>query len=267
MDPQRVRVYQIEALVLRQQDYAEADRILTLCTPHGKLRAVAKGTRRSTSHKAGHLDLFMRAELQLAKGRNLDIIIQAECQESYDALRSDALRFTYACYVAELLEYVIREDEQPEVYYLAVDTLRRINSEVNPSIWARYFDITLLSYAGFQPDLYHCVRCGREIQAEMNYFSLEQGGLVCPSCYTNRALQVSLYAQKLLRFLQRNKPADINRLTVADTTLGEVEHLMLLYWQHVLEREVKSAVNLRQLQNEMTIQSQPLHTNTKSKQE
>ena len=57
MDPQRVRIYHTEALVLRQQDYAEADRILTLLTPQGRLRAVAKGARRSTSHKAGHLDL------------------------------------------------------------------------------------------------------------------------------------------------------------------------------------------------------------------
>ncbi|MHB9034203.1 MAG: DNA repair protein RecO [Anaerolineae bacterium] len=261
MDSQRIRIYQVEALVLRQHNYGEADRIFTLCTPGGKLSAVAKGIRRATSHKAGHLDLFMRAEMQLAKGRNLDIITQAECQESFDNLRADALRFTYACYAAELLDYVIREDEQPEVYGLAVDTLRRLDSDPNPALWVRYFDMTLLGYVGFQPDLYHCVRCGREIQAEVNYLSLDQGGLVCPSCNTNRTLQLSVHTQKLLRFLQRSQPGDIARLTVAAATLREAELIMLQYWQHFLEREIKSAANLKQLENELIISSQPGITN------
>jgi DNA repair protein RecO (recombination protein O) len=252
MDPQRVRIYQQEALILRQYDYGEADRILTLITPQGKLSAIAKGVRRATSHKAGHLDLFMRVEMQLAKARNLDIITQAECKESFENLRSDVLRFTYACYVAELIEYVIQEEEYREIYQLALNTMRRINTESNLALWVLYFDMTLLEYAGFQPDLYACVRCHREIKAETNYLSLDQGGLVCPACHTTQALQVSVNAQKLLRFLQRNPPKEVARLHVAPATLKEGEQLMLLYWQHVLEREIKSAVSLRQLQTQPT---------------
>ena len=267
MDPQRVRLYRLEALVLRQQDYADADRILTLCTPRGTLRAVAKGIRRSTSHKAGHLDLFMRVELQLAKGRNLDIITQAECQESYDALRSDLVRFTYACYVAELLEYVTREEEQPAIYRLAVDTIHRINVSPVPALWVRYFDLELLKLAGFQPELYHCVNCQREIQAQINYFDVEQGGLVCPTCYHSRAVQVSVHAQKLLRFLERSQPDEVARLKVAEPTWGEAEHLMLLYWQHILEREIKSATNIQQLSNAQMMCHDTTGKDSENKQE
>jgi len=250
MDPQRVRIYHTEALVLRQQDYAEADRILTLLTPQGRLRAVAKGARRSTSHKAGHLDLFMRVELQLARGRNLDIITQAECKESFENLRLDVLRFTYACYVAELIDYIMQEEEQRELYQLAVDILRRMDCARNLALWARYLDVTLLGLAGFQPDLYQCMRCRRDIQPEVNYLSLDLGGLLCPACNMGKALQVSINTQKLLRFLQRSQAADVARLTVSAETLQEAENLMLLYWQHVLEREIKTAASLKQLRTE-----------------
>lgn len=250
MDPQRVRIYQIEALVLHQQDYAEADRILTLLTPQGKLRAVAKGIRRPTSHRAGHLDLFMRVGLQLAKGRNLDIITQAECLESYSGLSGDVLRFTYACYVSELLDYLTQEEEQRAIYDLAIETLRHLDDGPELALWVRYFELTLLRYAGYQPELYRCVRCGSEIAAVVNYLSLDQGGLLCPNCTIPQARQVSVHAQKLLRFLQRSEASEVGRLTVAPGTRSEVEGLMLSYLQHILEREIKSATMLRRLQDE-----------------
>lgn len=255
MDPQRVRIYQTEALVLHQQDYAEADRLLTLLTPQGKLRAVAKGIRRPTSHRAGHLDLFMRVGLQLAKGRNLDIITQAECLESFNELSGDVLRFTYACYVSELLEYLTQEEEQSAIYDLAIATLRHLDTGPELALWVRYFELTLLRYAGYQPELYHCVRCGSEIAAVVNYLSLDQGGLLCPDCTVPQARQVSVHAQKLLRFLQRNEASAVGRLTVSSATRQEAEELMLDYLQHTLEREIKSATMLRRLQNELAVQS------------
>ena len=247
MDPQRVRLYQVEALVLHQQDYAEADRILTLLTPQGKLRAVAKGIRRPTSHRVGHLDLFMRVGLQLAKGRNLDIITQAECLESFEGLGGDVLRFTYVCYVCELLDYMTQEEEQHAIYDLAIGTLRRLNTEADLALWVRYFELTLLRYAGYQPELYHCVRCGNDITAVVNYLSLDQGGLLCPNCVIPQARQVSIHAQKLMRFLQRCPARDVGRLSVEQATRIEAEELMLDYIQHVLEREIKSAVMLQRV--------------------
>lgn len=253
MDPQRVRIYQTEALILHQQDYAEADRILTLLTPQGKLRAVAKGIRRPTSHRAGHLDLFMRVGLQLAKGRNMDIITQAECLESFTGLSGDVLRFTYACYVCELLDHLAQEEEQRSIYDLAIETLRRLNEGPELALWVRYFELALLRHTGYQPELFHCLRCGSEITAVVNYLSLDQGGFLCPNCTIPQARQVSVHAQKLLRFLQRSEASDVGRLTVASATRLEVEELMLSYLQHVLEREIKSATMLRRLLYEQSV--------------
>ena len=95
--PARDRTYRTEAVVLRRKDFGEADRVLTLLTPeHGKVRVVAKGIRKPASRKAGHLDLFMRSKLLVAKGRDLDIITQAETMSAYRPLREYLLRGAYA---------------------------------------------------------------------------------------------------------------------------------------------------------------------------
>ncbi|MFQ5886561.1 MAG: DNA repair protein RecO, partial [Anaerolineae bacterium] len=85
---QRERLYRAEAIVLRRMNLGEADRLLTLYTPEwGKIRVVAKGVRKPTSRKAGHLELFTHSRLLIAKGRSLDIVTQAETITPFLPLR------------------------------------------------------------------------------------------------------------------------------------------------------------------------------------
>src|SRR5438445_11492344 len=99
------RVYRTEAIVLRQRRLGEADRILTLFTPqYGRLDAVAKGVRKQTSRKAGHLEPLTLTSLLVATGQNLDIITQSETIESFLTLREDLQRVARGLYVAELVD-------------------------------------------------------------------------------------------------------------------------------------------------------------------
>src|SRR5437016_3885105 len=106
----RVRLYASEAIVLRRMDYGEADRILTIMTPElGKLRVIAKGVRKVTSRKAGHVELFTRVKLLMARARTFDIVSQAETIEPYRPLREDLLRGSYAHYLSELIDVFAQE--------------------------------------------------------------------------------------------------------------------------------------------------------------
>ncbi|OGO05586.1 MAG: DNA repair protein RecO [Chloroflexi bacterium RBG_13_56_8] len=251
---QRERVYQTEALVIRSMDYAEADRILTLLTPGGKRRVIAKGIRRPTSRKAGHLGLFHRARVMLAKGRNLDIVTQAESLEEFEGLATDLLRFTYACYVGELLDRFAQEEEEiPSLYKLAVSTLRRLSTEEDLPIWVRYFELQLLRTAGYQPELFVCVECHEEIRPQSNYFDPEFGGLLCDRCgpVQPQAVAVSLNAQKVMRYLYRHSASEVGTLHVGSATHAEVESLLHAYLEHILERKVQSVDFLRRLRQEL----------------
>ncbi len=249
------RVYRTEAIVLRELNYAEADRILTLLTPGGKLNALAKGIRRPTSHKVGHLGLFFRVRLMLARGRNLDIITQAESLEDHDGLRSDLLRFSYACYIGELVERFSQEEEENQpLYDLMVQALCWLANEQDPRLWTRYFELRVLTVSGYQPDLFHCVSCHRTIVPETNYLHAAQGGFLCARCgpAQAQARAVSLNAQKVLRYLQTHGAEDVRALNVGPATHSEIESLLRGYLEFTLERELKSAAFLQRLRREMT---------------
>ena len=95
--PSHERSFRTPAVILRRQDFGEADRLLVVLTPeHGKLRAIAKGARKPQSRKAGHIELFMRTKMLFARGRALDLVTQAELIDAYRPLREELVRVTYA---------------------------------------------------------------------------------------------------------------------------------------------------------------------------
>ena len=105
------RSYPTEAIILKHTDLGEADRILTLFTPYkGKFHVIAKGSRRPGSKKAGHLELLCHSQLQVAQGRNLDIVTQALSLESFLHLRSEFWHMTCGFYLAELVERFVEDD-------------------------------------------------------------------------------------------------------------------------------------------------------------
>jgi DNA repair protein RecO (recombination protein O) len=99
------RSIRVDAVVLRHSDYGEADRMLTLYTRQmGKARAIAKGARKMASRKAGHIEPFTHVKLQLAKGRDVLIVTQAETVDAYLSLRDDLVLTSHASYMLELLD-------------------------------------------------------------------------------------------------------------------------------------------------------------------
>ena len=164
----RERTYRTEAIVLRRKDFGEADRVLTVFTPErGKVRLVAKGIRKPRSRKAGHLELFTCSRLLLAKGRDLDMVTQAETLLAYRPLREDLLRGAYAAYAVELLDrFTPDEQENAELYRLLRSMLGWLCAEHDLALVARYYELQLLGLAGFQPDLRQCVAGGEKIAQE-----------------------------------------------------------------------------------------------------
>jgi len=125
--PSRERSFRVEAIVLRHNDWGEADRLLSLYSQSmGKIRAIGKGVRKLQSRKAGHLEPFTRVQLLLAHGRDMYIITQAETLDAYQPLRESLERLGYAAYIVELLDqFTFEERENQTLYRLLADTLSR----------------------------------------------------------------------------------------------------------------------------------------------
>lgn len=246
------RSYRVEAVVLRHADWGEADRLLALYSlQRGKMRVVAKGARRIRSRKAGHLEPFTRVSLQLARGRDLPIVTQAETVDAYLNIREDLGRTGLAAYVVEMLDRFTYEDETESapIYTLLTDTLSRIAANENAWLAVRYYEVHLLAYLGFRPRLFECANCGEKIQAVDQYFSPAAGGVLCPRCGAGLpgAIPVSVEALKFLRHFQRSAYPLALRAKPVPAIRSEMESLLQRYITYLLERELNSPGFIRQI--------------------
>ena len=258
------RSYPIEAIVLKRTDIGEADRILTLFTPSkGKMRAVAKGIRRPISKKAGHLELLNRSQLQVALGRNLDIITQAEGRENFLHLRNELWHMTCGFYIVELVDCFV-EDSTPHlaIYALLLEALRYLDADASAllqqraqktelthepidehghtRLLLRYFELHLLSAIGYEPVLRHCAHCANELLPEENGFRASLGGALCAQCSRFWDRHLSLNALKVLRFLQQRKWVEASYLNLDSKLQVELEAVMHDLLRFHLERDLKS---------------------------
>jgi DNA repair protein RecO (recombination protein O) len=251
MSEARRRLYRIEGVVIRRSDVGETDRILTLYTPdRGKVRVVAKGARRPGSRLAGHVELLSHSTFLIARGRNLDIVTQAQTMAAFSALRQDLERVGWGCYLAELLDRMAPEQaENCPAFQLLVEALEHLDQGRDPEMVARSFELHLLGYMGYRPQVFRCVSCEAELEPRPQVFSATLGGALCPRCQEQdrQARPVSVEALKVLRYIQRNSLAEAERLQLGNGCRREIADLLRLYIRTILERDLNAAAFLETL--------------------
>jgi DNA repair protein RecO (recombination protein O) len=246
------RVYRTEGVVLRRQDFGEADRIISLYSPqHGKIRAIAKGVRRPRSRLGGHVELFTHVTVLVAQGRNLDLITQAEAVRPYRAIRDDLWKTTFACYCAELVDRLTEERlENRAIFDLLLHQLEYLDGAPRPDeLSVRAFELRLLGRLGYAPELYRCVECGEPLRPVENRISASAGGTVCATCGATHpgARSISVNAIKAMRLLA-GEPFDVfRRLRLPPETGAEVEGALRAHLNYILERQLRTAEFLDRL--------------------
>jgi DNA repair protein RecO (recombination protein O) len=247
------RTYKTEAVVIKRTKLGEADRIVTLYTPeYGKIRAVTKGTRRPKSKLGGHVELLTYSSLFLARGRNLDIVTQAQTIESFLPLKNDLHSMAYGLYITELLDsFTIENDVNYALFDLLIETLQRLVDARNKEIVLRYFELHLLDEMGYRPQLQYCTNCNKALQPVTNYFSSSQGGMLCRDCSYEEpvSMPISLNALKVLRLWQGCTYESAARVNINARLASELEQIMREYIRYLLERQVKSVAWLDTLKH------------------
>jgi DNA repair protein RecO (recombination protein O) len=245
------RVYQTEAIIIKHTNLGEADRILTLYTPdHGKVKAIAKGSRRPKSKFGGHVELLTHSSLLLARGRNFDIVTQAQSADSFLALKEDLKRMSCGLYISELVDAFTEEQlESRSIFTLLLETLHQLIESKDTNTTLRYFELRLLDITGYRPQLQQCANCNTSLQPAVNYFSPSQGGVLCPDCAFEEpfARRLSLNALKVLRLWQTCDYTTATRVHTNPELSLELEQAMRDYIRHLLERQVKSTAWLDRL--------------------
>ena len=237
-----VSLYRDEAVVLRTHKLGEADRIISLLTrDRGLVRAVAKGVRKTTSRFGGRLEPFMHVDLQLAEGRTLDIITQAETISAFARdLGGDYPAYTAGTAMLETAERLVQEDGEPAVQQLQllVGALRALTTpgERSPGLILDSYQLRALAVAGYAPTFDGCARCGRE--GPHRDFHAASGGMLCHTCRMPGSAAPSPFTVSLLAALLSG---DWATATAADDrSRREASSIVAAYLSWHLERGLRS---------------------------
>jgi DNA repair protein RecO (recombination protein O) len=234
-------LYRDEGVVLRTHKLGEADRIVTVLTRRtGRIRAVAKGVRRTTSKFGARLEPFTRVDLLCHTGRSLDIVTQAETVEAYgERLGADYARYTAGTAILETTERLCPEEGEPspKLYLLLVGALRTLAArEHAATLVLDAFCLRALTISGWAPATSGCARCGAP--GPHRWFAVAAGGSVCADDRPAGAASVTAAALALLDALLTGDwpAADAARPGVRREASG----LVAAYLQYHLERSLRS---------------------------
>lgn len=230
-------LYKDEGIVLKTIKLGEADRIVTLyLREHGKVRAVAKGIRKTKSRFGARLEPFTQAQLLIYKGRNLDTITGADIVTSFDEIRCDYRRLTSGAALVEMVEKITPERERAlSTYALLLAGLQALAADKGDTIVPAFL-VKLLSLSGYHPQLTVCAGCDQS--APLGAFSPSFGGAVCESCWREDRDSMR-FGPDRIALLSRLLNAEFGHEADASAAI-EVTQVLRHYAEYHLERPLRS---------------------------
>jgi DNA repair protein RecO (recombination protein O) len=207
------------------------------------VRAIAKGAMRPGSKLGGNVELLTHSQLMLARGRNLDIVTQAQALDTFLPMRDSLELMSCGFYLSELVDSFTEENvEDGEMFGLFLDTLRGLSETGDGERIVRYFELRVLGHLGYSPQLQKCANCNRMLKQETNYYNPAQGGVLCRECgYTDMsASTISVNALKVLRLWQRSDIATASRVKLSSELTREIKNILRDNVRYLLEKQLKS---------------------------
>ncbi|WP_198009061.1 DNA repair protein RecO [Saccharomonospora saliphila] len=236
-----VSLYRDTGVVLRVHKLGEADRIITLLTRrHGKVRAVAKGVRRTTSRFGARLEPFGHVDVQFYTGRTLDVITQVQTVDAFALpIVGDYPRYTAASAITETADRLTAEEGEPvlRLYLLLVGALRALaEGRRDPSLVLDAFLLRSMAHSGWAPAIAECARCGRA--GPHGAFNVQAGGSLCAHCRVPGSVHPAPEVLVLLGALLHGDWGTAEASTAA--IRRDVSGLVAAHLQWHLERQLRS---------------------------
>lgn len=226
------------AVCIGRRNYSETSQIVTLFSRgQGKIKALAKGSRRERGKFAGGIDMLAEGEILFVPPRGeaaLAILTEFDLQESFANLRQDLPSLPCAEYMSYLLgEFTEEFDPHEKLYDAFVSALGQLGPRYRPELTLFNFELTLLLEIGLSPVWQRCGSCGGPLVADRNlYFSSGNGGMLCRNCEP-AVVEKRLVDPLVLRILQHPETAE----TTARKTVFEAHELLSYYQQELAGRQ------------------------------
>lgn len=239
-------IEKIEGIIISERDYSETSKILNVITKeYGIIGVMAKGCKslkselRSVTGKLtyGYFNLYY-------KSGKLSPLISVDVINSFKTIKSDIKKISYASFLLDLTEQVMKQSYHEDIYALLIDSLAKINEGYDPMVISNIVELKYLDYLGVMPILDACAVCGST--NSIATLSSNKGGYVCNKCYTNEKM-VSAKTIKMIRMFSYVDISKISKLDISDQVKREVNNFLDEYYEQYTGLYLKSKSFLKNL--------------------
>ena len=231
-------IERVEGIIIKDASYSETSKLLTLITKeHGIINLLAKGAKtlksplRSTTTKLthGYFNIIYK-ESKLSTLKEVDVI------EYYKNIKKDINKISYATYILELVEQVIKQTNNEEVFDNLIASLKKIEEGFNPLVITNILELKCLDYLGVMPILDCCSVCGNE---NIITISADQGGYLCKNCRKEETI-VDEKTIKLIRMFYYVDINKIEKLEISKKISEEINYFLNSYYERYTGLYLKS---------------------------
>ncbi|MBU0897626.1 DNA repair protein RecO [Patescibacteria group bacterium] len=233
--------YRVKAVVLYRSSFGENNTIVTIYTTEkGKLELIARGTKKSKSKLAAHLEPITLVDVMVVRGKKYDYIGSAISENCYFDLKNSLEKIKAAGEVIRILNLIVKTgDCDKEIFELLIsyfDFLNSAKEELNYDLFVQLFVFKLLIKLGHRPELYYCVSCHSKILPLSNKFDLSKGGIICVKCFSQLEkkyqLIISENSIKILRLAIENDFKQLANISVNKDIKKEIINIINSFFKY-----------------------------------
>lgn len=237
-----MKTKKINAIILSRRDFGEADRLISAFSlEEGKIKIIAKGSRRIKSKMASHIEPFTVGCYQVVRGKRFYILTGADKELTNNGFFLDVESYKDASYLCEILDLTMQEGVAEEnIYILLKNLLQNISNynSIKKSIALRYFEFSLLRSLGYSPNYQKCPKCNSDIIENDFFLGSFEGVFCCPDQERNK--KISKNTLKLLRLFKEKSLEEILAIKDVEKHNNDLKEVILPYFYDILPRKPKS---------------------------
>lgn len=237
-------MYSSEGVVIRSDDYGEADRFFTVFSKDfGKIRVFGKGIRKIKAKLRGGLQILNHIHLEFVQGKHFFTATEAVNIDSFILIKNDPEKLGAVFYLFGILDQLVKEGKDERIWLLVSKIIKKIEepkfSGPKLSLLIHYFEWNLLDILGYHPELYKCVNCRAKLKEENLFFSSLNGGILCSNCgYRDKeSIMIDVNTLKLLRLIMGRKREVLEKLKIDDKK-SQIDKITKYYLEGILGERI-----------------------------
>ena len=241
-----MKIESIEGIILSETNYSESSKILNVLTKeYGLIGVISKGCRNMKSKLRGVSRKLLYGTIHIYyKPNGLSTLIGVDVINSYSNTLMDLEKISYASFILDLINQVLKQTDSEEIFDLLKDTLNKLEEGLNPIALTNILELKLLDYLGVSPSIDACAHCGSDKQIVT--LSSDAGGYVCKNCYNNEPLVIDKTI-KMIRMYYYVDIKNITKLDVSSEVTNEINRFLDDYYDRFTGLYIKSKDFLKKI--------------------